>query len=114
MWSWTIHRALGAGGVAMAAVAPGVAAERRGHRGDTGGFPRDGRGVATPKHTTLHALEAPLFTRDPDPSTMNSVDLGGGSLACLWLGSPSAPAGPSSSVYLHLSTLSALRNQQNS
>ena len=67
-------------------------AERRGHRGDTGGFPRDGRGVATPKHTTLHALEAPLFTRDPDPSTMNSVDLGGGSLACLWLGSPSAPA----------------------
>ena len=92
MWSWTIHTALGAGGVAMAAVAPGVAAERRGHRGDTGGSPAGGQGVATPKHTTLHALEAPSFTCDSDPSTMKSVDLGGGSRACLWLSSPSAPA----------------------
>lgn len=59
------------------AVAPGAAAERRGHRGDTGGFPGGGRGVATPKHTTLHAVEAPSFMI-LTPPRMSSVDLGEG------------------------------------
>lgn len=75
-----------------AAVAPGAAAERRGHRGDMGGLPGGGRGVATPKHTILHALEAPSSTHDPHPSTDELCRPGRGSLACLWLGCPSTPA----------------------
>ena len=51
-------------------------------------FDKGGKNI----QSTLHALEAPSFTCDSDPSTMKSVDLGGGSRACLWLSSPSAPA----------------------